>query len=53
MIKEFMEKMNLMLNILIIFDHQNNVMDRTFKIATWNANELAKYSREITIFIFN
>jgi len=28
-------------------------MDKPFKIATWNANRLAKYSQEIKTFIFS
>jgi len=49
MMKEFMEVMSVKyLNNSL---NQNNVME--FKIATWNANGLAKYSKKIEIFIFS
>jgi hypothetical protein len=33
--------------------HQNNVMIKLLKIATWNANGLDKHSQEIKTFIFS
>jgi len=33
--------------------HQNNVMVKTLKITTWNANGLAEHSQEIKTFIFS
>jgi len=50
--KEYMEKIGAMLKPSNAFN-QNNIMIKSFKIATWNANRLVKYSQEIKIFIFN
>jgi hypothetical protein len=41
--KEYIEKMGAMLNGLAAC-HQNNIMIEPLKIATWNANGLAKHS---------
>jgi len=42
LMKKFMEKIEVMLNNS---PHQNDIMDRTFKIATCNANGLATFAR--------
>jgi hypothetical protein len=35
------------------FRHQNNIINRTFKIAIWNIHKLAKNWQEIKTFIFS
>jgi len=47
MIKELIEK-----NRLNVKQLSKDVMDRIFKIATWNANKMTKHSQIIKTFIY-
>jgi len=51
MTKEYMQKMGAMFKSLVTL--VTKIMNKPLKIATWNANELAKHSQEIKIFIFS
>jgi len=52
MTKEYMERWAQCLQQPNNASQQDNVMDKPLKVATWNANGLAKHTQEIKTFIF-